>query len=111
MGDRETLVKIYSIMRRLLLVKMDGLNPIPRKGTTKRECYRALYEIQELLGTRRIFVSLPKQTNADLIRNMTDEELAEMLNHAQGDGYLVGIGQRKMSAYGNWLEWLKQEAT
>ena len=49
-------------------------------------------------------------TNADRIRSMTDEELAEMLNHAQGDGYLVGIGQRKMSAYGNWLEWLKQEA-
>lgn len=52
---------------------------------------------------------LPK-TNADRVRAMTDEELAEMLNHAQGDGFLVGIGQRKMSAYGNWLEWLKQEA-
>lgn len=47
-------------------------------------------------------------TNADRIRSMTDEELAEMLNHAQGDGFLVGIGQRKMSAYGNWLEWLKE---
>ena len=52
-----------------------------------------------------------KQTNADRIRSMTDEELAEMLNHAQGDGYLVGIGQRKMSAYGNWLDWLKEEVT
>lgn len=51
----------------------------------------------------------PPKTNADRIRKMTDEELAEMFNHAQGDGYLVGIGQRKMSAYGNWLEWLKQE--
>ena len=50
-------------------------------------------------------------TNADRIRSMTDEELAEMLNHAQGDGFLVGIGQRKMSAYGNWLQWLKEEAT
>ena len=48
-------------------------------------------------------------TNADRIRSMTDEELAEMLNHAQGDGFLVGIGQRKMSVYGNWLEWLKKE--
>ena len=48
-------------------------------------------------------------TNADRIRSMTDEELAEMLNHAQGDGFLVGIGRRKMSAYGNWLEWLKRE--
>lgn len=50
-----------------------------------------------------------KPTNADRIRSMTDEELAEMLNHAQGDGFLIGIGQRKMSAYGNWLEWLKKE--
>ena len=50
-----------------------------------------------------------KQTNADRIRSMTDEELADVLNHAQGDGYLVGIGHRKVSAYGNWLDWLKQE--
>ena len=52
-----------------------------------------------------------KESNSDRIRRMTDEELAEMLNHAKGDGFLVGIGQRKMSAYGNWLEWLRQEAT
>ena len=51
-----------------------------------------------------------KPTNADRIRSMTDEELAEMLNHVQGDGFLVGIGRRKMSAYGNWLEWLKRES-
>ena len=49
-------------------------------------------------------------TNADRIRAMSDEELADMLNHAQGDGYLVGIGQRKVSAYGNWLDWLREEA-
>lgn len=51
--DSETLKKIFAIMRRLLLVPLDGLNPIPRKGTTKRECYRALWEIQELLGTNK----------------------------------------------------------
>lgn len=56
----------------------------------------------------KIFANKPK-TNADRIRSMTDEELAEMLNHVQRDGFLVGIGRRKMSAYGNWLEWLKQE--
>ena len=50
------------------------------------------------------------KTNADKIRSMTDEELADVLNHAQGDGYLVGIGYRKISAYGNWLDWLKAEA-
>ena len=79
MGDRATLEKIYDIMRRLLLVKLDGLNPIPRKGTTRRECYRALYEIQELLETRRYFRKHLPQTRADRIRSMTDEELADEL--------------------------------
>lgn len=54
-------------------------------------------------------IGKPK-TNADKIRAMTDEELAEMLNHAQSDGYLFGIRRRKVSAYGNWLEWLRKEA-
>lgn len=49
MGNSEILEKILAISRRLILVKMDGLNPIPRKGTTRRECYRALFEIKELL--------------------------------------------------------------
>lgn len=78
-GERETLERIFSIMRRLLLVQFDG-DPIPRKGTTRKECYRALWEIQELLETRRYFVemNLP-QTNADRIRQMSDEEMAEWI--------------------------------
>lgn len=51
-----------------------------------------------------------KPSNSDRIRSMTDEELAEMLNHVQGDGYLVGIGQRRISVYGNWIEWLQAES-
>lgn len=78
MGDRATLEKIFAIMRRLLLVPLNGANPIPRKGTTRHECYRALYEIQELLETRRVFGKHLPQTNADRIRSMTDEELANM---------------------------------
>jgi len=66
MGDRATLEKIFAIMRRLLLVRMDGLNPIPRKGTTRHECYRALWEIQELLHTNQYFAELPPTTNADV---------------------------------------------
>jgi len=81
MGDRATLEKIFAIMRRLLLVRMDGMNPIPRKGTTRHECYRALYEIQELLETRRYFGKHLPQTNADRIRQMSDEELALLLVH------------------------------
>lgn len=79
MGDRETLEKIYSIMRGLFLVRMDGINPSPVKGTTKKECYRALYEIQELLGTRRIYFSPTRETNADRIRSMTDADLARFI--------------------------------
>ncbi len=41
----------------------------------------------------------PKQTNADRIRSMTDEELAEVLHNAGGNWYSEEY----------WLEWLKQE--
>lgn len=80
MGDRATLERIFAIMRRILLVPMDGVNPIPRKGTTRHECYRALYEIQELLETRRCFGMHLPQTNGDRIRAKTDDELAEMIS-------------------------------
>lgn len=118
MGDRATLEKIYAIMRRLLLIKLDGLNPIPRKGTTRRECYRALYEIQELLETRRYFGKHLPQTNADKIRQMSDEELATVIAWP----YLVSppwCSQHRTCPYISEdptpcdkcaLDWLKQEA-
>ena len=56
---------------------------------------------------------LTKQTNADRIRTMTDEELDEFLNEVQGDAYLVGFHARsesRFTPYGkSWLDWLKQE--
>ena len=113
MEDRATLEKIYVIMRRLLLIKLDGLNPIPRKGTTRRECYRALYEIQELLETRRYFGKHLPQTNADRIRSMSDEELAELI----GDNIDCCVCKKMAESdeecpgpcYKHWLDWLKQE--
>lgn len=55
-----------------------------------------------------------KNTNADRIRSMTDEELDEFLNEVQGDAYLVGFNARaesRFTPYGKkWLDWLKQEA-
>ena len=95
MGDRATLEKIYAIMRRLLLIKLDGLNPIPRKGTTRRECYRALYEIQELLETRRYFWKHLPQTNADRLRSMSDEQRQEFMQKMQAQ---MGEMQEKMQA-------------
>lgn len=99
MGDRATLERIFAIMRRILLVPMDGVNPIPRKGTTRHECYRALYEIQELLETRRCFGKHLPQTNADRIRQASDEELAAMLT-------TVNLGHISAEEY---LRWLKRE--
>lgn len=44
---------------------------------------------------------------------MTDEQLADVFDHVQGDAFLVGIGQRENSVYPgagiSWLDWLKQE--
>ena len=112
MGDRETLNKIFAIMRNLLIVPMDGLNPAPRKGTTKRECYRALWEIQELLGVRRIGCKHIAQTNADRIRAMSDEELAEWVSYvSKGCDFIrCPAGHSVSCAKGCklvWLDWLQ----
>ena len=41
------------------------------------------------------------QTNADSIRSMTDEELAEFLN--------INVLAEISGEWKNWLDWLKQE--
>ena len=107
MGDRETLERIFDIMHRLLLVRMDGLNPIPRKGTTRHECYRALYAIQNLLGTSRAFGMHLTQTNADRIRAMSDEELAKWCNDYNFNCPPVECKENGCEKC--WLDWLKQE--
>ncbi len=43
------------------------------------------------------------QTNADRIRNMTDEELAEYLSE------LIRNASDYITGEGNWLQWLKSE--
>lgn len=43
-------------------------------------------------------------TNADRIRSMTDEELAEFLNNTQGRAF-----GGTMLLHMQWLDWLKQE--
>ena len=49
-------------------------------------------------------------TNADRIRSMTDEELAELLVSTDGDfpPNCEDVPARKLEAY--WLDWLRQEA-
>ena len=58
-------------------------------------------EHSSITGCSRFKQILP-MTNADKIRAMTDEELAEYMTQ-ETESYLSGAGNY-------WLEWLKQEA-
>lgn len=49
---------------------------------------------------------IKQQTNADRIRAMTDEELAEYLAETCADVWNMFVDPKQM-----WLEWLKQEET
>ena len=54
-------------------------------------------------------------TNADRIRNMSDEELATWLNCMQSNAYHCGEFGRTNAAYPfdnkAWLKWLKEEVS
>lgn len=74
-------------------------NNLDAYHTVKIGVFCARYK-QNTAGIHGCDNGKPKQkTNADRIRSMTDEELAEWLI-MNGDG----------SDYETWLEWLKQEA-
>ena len=47
-------------------------------------------------------------TNADRIRAMTDEELANLLTHY--DDWTDDADLHEVEIYKRWLDWLKQEA-
>ena len=55
----------------------------------------------------------PKQTNADRIRSMTDEELADWLGIYCNGQTAHEVGKPCVSGMGSceecWLDWLKQE--
>ena len=50
-------------------------------------------------------------TNADKIRQMSDDQLAALLDRAQLDGYRFGAGLEMPKRYGayDWLMWLKEK--
>ena len=60
-----------------------------------------------------IVIETAPWTNADAIRDMTDEELAKWLNHMQTDAYNRGMLEDRIINYPNnystWLDWLRQE--
>ena len=52
-----------------------------------------------------------KQTNADIIRAMSDEELAEFIVRcAEADFFRVNVLGTHSNSTEEWLNWLKQEA-
>ena len=59
---------------------------------------------------KRKYARSKKQTNADRIRNMTDEELAKFLELTEACGYNDGsITDFKNGHYMDMLEWLQAE--
>lgn len=64
------------------------------------------------LGYGEIGLTVPtpeepkRATNADRIRSMSDEELAEWVWSAESAGKAYGVRGKKA-----WLDWLKREAT
>ncbi len=59
--------------------------------------------------------SVRRETNAERIRQMSDEELATFLGFVLQDGYCYGAGMRKelkfipVSEHNEMVEWLKKE--
>lgn len=80
-----------------------------------------LYKIELLdpvfKGAKEYHIVLKKESNADRIRNMTDEELVEWICKLDidCDRCLIESKRYKACRVGNcekaWLEWLKQECT
>ena len=79
---------------------------ICKRCANKRICSSAMLEARNsyMTGCSRFEEAKP-QTNADRIRGMTDEELAEYLDGVCHDLWQMFVAApQKM-----WLDWLKQE--
>lgn len=79
-------------------------------------CKRCKYEVECLVSSESDFCLnyAPRPlTNADRIRSMTDEELAEFLFHAWNNAAWCSEKDcpDEESCFPCWLNWLKQEAT
>lgn len=50
-----------------------------------------------------------KKTNADLIRSMSDEELAELLKYVKSDYQWSNPDYPSEDDFGAWVEWIQEE--
>lgn len=66
----------------------------------------------DIVGCRYCGIS-KKQTNADRIRSMSDEELAEFMCHNVSNGTVncafCGAKEFCRMGHNGWLDWLRQE--
>ena len=82
-----------------------------------KEDYITKERMDERLAMMHKLYPDAKQTNADRIRAMTDEELSYYLDGLAGDGCppqmspICNKERYKCNVRKCWLEWLKQEAT
>lgn len=74
------------------------------KGLTQREL---AISVDYLVGTLNV---KKRQTNADRIRNMSDEELAEFLCKVKSDYQWMEHEFPSEEEHGEWEEWLQSEA-
>lgn len=75
-----------------------------------KNVYKSKTELPCLECTRNRAIDHYKpMTNADRIRSMTDEELAEFLSEVKYDGIYFSEGQEYPMKSEAWKEWLQAE--
>ena len=83
--------KCLKSLMNVLIIK-EGDKYRPAKDTSRQDAYRALYEIQEALGTRRI------EREEELLENMQDLELAISIFLTRGE--IIGAYEEAAVAIG-----------
>ena len=83
--------KCLKSLMNVLIIK-EGDKYRPAKDTSRQDAYRALYEIQEALGTRRI------EREEELLENMQDLELAISIFLTRGE--IIGVYEEAAVAIG-----------
>lgn len=73
------------------------------------ECSDEVFNFIDSHSSQEPFVNDNKSTNADRIRNMSDEELAEFLCKVKSDYQWMEHEFPSEEEHGEWKEWLQSE--
>lgn len=92
-------------LNRLAAYEDTGLEPREISAAMKDGTYAQFQEWNRAHYEGRLLVLPTVKTNADKIRQMSDEELAKWIA-----GYVLGLkGGMFETSVNSWLDWLKQE--